>query len=589
MLEGMAVPGPCEIEALVDLEKRIAVGKCSYGPDGGPPASPDRPVDTRVFLVGEILNDDVSRSPSQPEYLRERYRGGSGADFAAGLNGSFAAAIVDRADAAVVLVTDHLNSCPIFVAVHEGRFYFATEVKGLTAVRRLPCEPNPAAVLSMLTSNQLLGLETFVAGVEQLDYATVCRVGGGRVSREQVWRYSIDDEARDEGAGVQVERMRGALRRAAARCLGRGRTAILLSGGEDSRLIASSLPDASQVTAITYTARAEGQRHALGDAALAAALAERVGLEHHVVRYDPGEVLGAIRQSVRDADGAAGFIHQNIWDRLHEQFALDYVILGDECFGLSAGRVRESQVLDCLMIRPLGSLPGLWPFLNPGRIEEFLELSEASCRRVQSARLGRPPHNQVDELWHGQGIARMFNPKRRSLARHRILVRRPLLDRDVLDLLRSVPYRYRRGKWLARKSLAAADRSLSRLPRARVGENVAYDPYLAAIERDGRGVSSFILDDNPLFERFFDAERVGGLIGEVTERGRRPAKAAAFSWRRCLPPRCQRWLVAKARRYLGLKARRLSSPCDLLLRIALVAEVLRHVAGRCRAAGGRAH
>ena len=584
MLTAMEVRGERCLETYESVGARAAVGRIAYGPDAeqtacGPGGWP------RVLMVGELYNEDAQAAPCFAAYLLERYQNRPWPDFAAGLNGSFAAVIVDDAAGSVSLLTDHMCSCPIFTRTHEGRFYFATEVKALVAPEHLPCRPNVEAVLSLLSCKQFLGSATLVEGVGQLDYSTVCRVAGGQVCREQVWRFAIDDEPPDPGERACLQRLEELLYRAVQRCTRRGRTGVLLSGGNDSRTIVCFLPraGAAGLVSVTYTARSPGQRHRLGDVAVAARLAALVGLPHHVVQYDPMDVLDAVRQSVHDADAAAGSVFENIWDRIHAELGLDHVLIGDECFGLTAGLIHETQVLECVTVRPLRAVPVLWPYVNPERLEEFLELSGASCRALQAGRLGRPPHNQVDELWHSQGLVRWFGPKRRSLARHGLNVRRPLVDLEVLEFIRTLPYRYRRGKWLVRKAMARANRRASRLPRARHAEHVSYGPAFAALENDGGHVSRFVLEDNPLLAEYLHPRAVRELIARVAASGGaaggpdRASRLAAL-----VPPRWRSFLVAKARRYLRLRAPTLTSPPEVLHRIAIVAHALRHVYQRCR-------
>jgi len=567
-------------EKFVDNKQGIAVGQVAYGPC----AEPSNPLPAgeapRVFLVGELHNDQAQSARSDSEYLRSRYASGDTA-WAKDIHGSFAAAIVEPAAGVVVLMTDHMNSCPLFVSRHEGCLYFASEVKGLTALEHLPCRPNTSGVLSVLTSSQFLGTETLVENIRALDYATVWRISNGKIEKHKVWDFRIADAPEDRGKAFYLEEIKGRLRRAVRRCTRRGRVAVTLSGGNDSRTIVGFMDDPTRIQAVTYTAREESDRHPQGDVAVAGRLAALLGMHWRIIRYDPGKVLKAIEDSVYYSDGAAGFVHGETWEHVHHRIGADFVLIGDECFGLTFGPVPEDQVLDCVLVRSLPSLPELWPYLNPDRLDEFLECSASACRRVQASRAGRPTYNQVEEFWHCQGLGRMFNPKRSMLRRYGLGVRRPLLDRDVLDLVKALPYRYRRGRWLVYKALAETNRAVGKLPRARYTETARYDTYLASLEQEKGAVSSFVLEDNPLLEQYLDVGRVAELIRSVAAAGRSAPAVPPRGWRNLLPPRLQRWLVAKGRRLLNVRRATFAGPADILLRIALLAETLRHVHYRC--------
>ncbi len=580
MLSVLAVRDDCSLQTCCHPQKGIFVGRVSYGPCVHPvPPVPggDAP---RAFVAGEFLNDDAAGAASFDAYLLERYRASGGSHFAEGLNGGFAAVLVDPSQGRVILLTDPMNSCPIFVTTHEETLYFATEVKAFAALGHLPVKIDSASVLSMLASGQLMNLRTFLEGVECLDYSTCWVVCDGQVSRRSLWRFYLEDAPPDRGQEEYVRDLSAALRSAMARATRGGRVGMLLSGGGDSRTMLALLDDPSTVTAVTYTGRAE--EHPAGDVAVARKLAASAGVEHHVVRYDGSQVLTAIRQSVYDADGAAGFIHQNIWERLRDDLGLEYLLIGDECFGRVGGSVRQADVLDSVAIHALGNCKALWPYLRRDRLEEFISINHKECRRLLEGRVGRVPCNQIDELWHDQGLCQGFAPKRRSLARHGLHVRLPLVDLGVLELLQTVPPRYRVGRRLIRRIGKTCRPDLWKVPFARYAEDIDYQSTLAALEADGGQVTSFLLDDNPLVGEFFDEVAVRQLVAETTS----PQTASRRDWRLRLvdelPAPWRPWAVATARRYLGMRRPYLPSTSALLVGVMTVAEILRHVSHRCR-------
>lgn len=580
MLSALAIREDCPIETCCHPQKGIFVGRVSYGPCARPVPPPMGPDAPRAFVAGEFLNDDAAGAPSFDAYLLERYRASGWPHFATGLNGSFAAALVDPREGRVILLTDHMNSCPIFLTTHERTFYFATEVKAIAAVEHLPLKIDVVSVLSMLASGQLMNHRTFVEGVDCLDYSTLCVLRDGQVTRRSLWRFRLEDAPPDYGEEEHSRPLAAALRSAVARATRYGRTGILLSGGSDSRTILAFLGDPSAVKAVTYTGRAG--EHSAGDVAVARKVATSAGIGHYVFHYDGREVLTAIRESVYDADGAAGFIHQNIWGRLKEDLGLEYLLIGDECFGRAGGSARQSDVLDFVAIRALENCEALWPYLRQDRLSEFISISRKECQVLREGGTGRVPCNQIDELWHDQGLCQGFAPKRRSLARHGLHVRLPLVDLQVLDLLRTVPPRYRVGRRLIRGIGKTCRPDLWKVPFARYGEDIDYQSQLAALESNGGQVTSFLLDDNPLMGEFFDEAAVRKLVAGMTS----PQTVSRREWKLCLldglPPAWRLWATARARRYLGMRGPYLRRTGELLLRIMTIAEVLRHVRHRCR-------
>ncbi|MHC4717301.1 MAG: class II glutamine amidotransferase domain-containing protein [Planctomycetota bacterium] len=183
MLETMTVDGG-DVRVVRAAGGRIAVGRVASGPDADQVASPAGAELPAAMMVGELHNDHARQAPSHAAWLLDQYRSASSPDFAAALNGSFAAAVIDDQAAAVTLVTDHMGSIPLYIRTEHGVLYFATEVKALAAPPHLPCEPDDAGVLSMLTCKQLIGDRTLIEGVRVLGPACVFRAEPGKARRD---------------------------------------------------------------------------------------------------------------------------------------------------------------------------------------------------------------------------------------------------------------------------------------------------------------------------------------------------------------------------------------------------------------------
>jgi hypothetical protein len=530
-----------------------------------------------LHVVGEMYN----RQAGEPSFVLDRYLKYGSPDFAKGLNGSFSAVILDQRCDCLLLVTDHVNSCPIFTLQHEGTLYFASEVKGLMALPELPCRPNVAMILSLLTSGQLMNHETIVEGVRQLDAATVCAVTPEAIRAESVWRFEMNDAPKDMGKHATAKAMACHLREAVARHVRNDTPTILLSGGIDSRTIVAFMgEDAKRVPAFTYTARAVAERHRYGDAELATQLANLVNMRHTLLEYKSDDILDLVRQTIRETDGAAMFLKENIWDMLHNVYAVNHVLMGDECFNVAVGPVRESHILEYLGLRSLDHCPSIWPYVRTDKFGNFLEISRSQCSRLFVRESGRPTQNILDELLHRHRLQFFHNPKRTMITRHGIKVRRPLVDLELLEFVQELPFKYRVGKLAVRQALRSQNRAVYALPRARTTENISYAERLRKLELDGGQVSEAIFRDNPLLEEIFDLEAIRGLIADVASASttRRRGRCEGL-----LPPQLRRWLAAAARRHLRMHSPYMTEKWQRLLRIIGVSETLRHVNRRCQA------
>lgn len=573
MLQAMKTSVASSIETYVMGNNRAAIGRIAYGTDKNCVQN-EGVVESscRVFCVGEIYNDDIANVDCSADYIFRRYCQKDIEDFAEGLNGSFAAVIADSHNGSVTLVTDHTASCPLFITIHGDKLYFASEVKAIAAVKDIPCEPDPASVLSLTVRDFFVLRRTLLESVRQMDYATVCHIEKGNVRHWSYWRYAIEGE-RDRGIKTCLTDFTDLLRQAVKRRTRSGRGALLLSGGIDSRGILCCVDDPSSISAVTYTHRNRSNRHKRGDWAVAEQVARRLGLDYFVVHIDGRDFSQALIKSVFASDGAAGFVYESmIWEDVRQRTKADYLLKGDECMGWGDGPVLSSRILPPLAIYNLKGQDKLQRLLRDDKLASFIEKSESDLTEIMRTCSASSPYDRVDELYLQQRLIHCVIPKGRIVRRYGIQVRNPWLDLDILDFVRRLPLRYRRGKSLFRKSLWQLNPSLCQLPVATEGESIDFGLYLREAELNENLVSNMVLLDNPLLEEFFDISAIHEFIAELrrTEIGRK--SSVRFNPKALLPPSIR----GKVRTlYYIMNPNPKLSGTKLLLRIATVAVALR--------------
>jgi hypothetical protein len=184
----------------------------------------------------------------------------------------------------------------------------------------------------------------------------------------------------------------------------------------------------------------------------------------------------------------------------------------------------------------------------------------------------------LDELSLTQRLVHFANSKRHVMFLKGWQVRQPLVDLDLLRFLENVPLEYRVGKRLVRQAIRQRRPNIHALPRSRSTENVNYHDTFRRLEQDGGKVSRFIFEDNPLLDEFFDRRAIAGLIEQIASSD--PPKRRV-TLRDLIPPQARRVLAGIARRFLNMHAPYLVSPSERLLRLAMVAEALRHISRGC--------
>ena len=191
-------------------------------------------------MDGELLNDArIGLPPGGPEVMLETFLRAGDAGLA-GLNGSFCAALHDRHERRLLLVTDRFCSRPIFYCVMDGALAFSTRFNALLAAG-LPASPtlDVAALAQLLTWQRVVFTSTLCAQIKAMPPACVLEFADERISMRRYWRicYGGGPRSMADCADALTHALASAARRITADSARRG---VLLSGGLDSRLLAAA-------------------------------------------------------------------------------------------------------------------------------------------------------------------------------------------------------------------------------------------------------------------------------------------------------------------------------------------------------------
>lgn len=190
-----------------------------------------------------VAKSDEAPSLTKSEYcavLYEKY----GEEFISGLNGSFAGVIFDEATHSLRLFTDRLGSRPIYYTLAEEGIVFSTQIQALSAFLsdRLSFDKNFTA--EYFAFERTLGRKTPIAGVECIHPGAITRIdlNNHSVTVDVKWRPTHEPTSQPFNHFVDefVKVFKSAVDE---RYDSNKKTGVLLSGGSDSRLIMSALPD----------------------------------------------------------------------------------------------------------------------------------------------------------------------------------------------------------------------------------------------------------------------------------------------------------------------------------------------------------
>lgn len=108
-------------------------------------------------------------------------------------NGQFSFAIYDRRNESLFIARDRLGIRPLFYTVHQGRFYFASEIKSLFCDPTLPRRLDLCGLDEIFTWWTTAPPRTAFDGINELEAGCRIEVRNGTVKTDRYWRMEFPE------------------------------------------------------------------------------------------------------------------------------------------------------------------------------------------------------------------------------------------------------------------------------------------------------------------------------------------------------------------------------------------------------------
>ncbi len=314
------------------------------------------------------------------------------------LAGMFAIAIWDERRGRLLLARDRFGKKPLTYIVHDGRLYFASEVKAILALPEIPRDLDAQSLHRYLIFQYVPAPHSIYRGVRKLLPAHTLSIDAGRPLDEQPQAYWQPRTSRFEGSYEDAKARLGELLTAAVekRLVADVPLGAFLSGGIDSSIVVALMSKLGVSPLRTFSIGFADARY--DETAYARLVAERYRTEHHehIVTPQARGILDTLAWHYDEpfADSSAiPTYYVSKWTRESVTVALTGDA-GDECFG-GYDRYRAAQLaarLDCLP-RPLrrllawgaGVVPHSRPRTASNRLYRFATtLGQAPAERYLS-------------------------------------------------------------------------------------------------------------------------------------------------------------------------------------------------------------
>jgi len=216
--------------------------------------------------------------------------------------GMFAIALWDKSSGKLHLIRDRLGVKPLYYHHHQGRFLFASELKGLLAHPDFPKRIDPKAAALFFQLGYIPTPHTIYQHTYKLEPGTILTFDGKGIHKERYWDWASILDRPKLGYEEAREALEPLLREAfELRMVADVDVGIFLSGGVDSALVSALL---AHHRPKTFTIGFDNPKY--DEAPFAREVAHYLGCEHHERSFDEGELRAKLPEMVQVFDEPFG-------------------------------------------------------------------------------------------------------------------------------------------------------------------------------------------------------------------------------------------------------------------------------------------
>ena len=405
-----------------------------------------------------------------------------GEEFAIKLNGAFIAAIWDHRRRRLILVNDRLGQYPLYYALYNGIFTFASGVRALLADPSLPRSTDKIAIAEFLTFDHILDDRTLIESVRLLPQASLLIYAENQLNIKPYWNFKYPDSYPILTEQEYMQKFLSCMEQAVKRQASHDDlpTGILLSGGLDSRFILAYLSDGSQrspVHAFTWGLPDSD------DARFAREIAKSLGVQHHFFELKPDWLLSKAQEAVLITDGMGNIVNMHALATLEPEAEYAKVIykgfLGDAMMGFGLRYQLWAEYSEADFVSG---------HLQVHKDQGVITFNQAEQETLFSPNFRNEVKNAVFDAYvagmHDSGASLLadqrnyFDFKQRvprmtikgvEVVRNRMMVRLPFCDNDLVEFSLTVPPGLRYERRLMKNAFIRTFPQLAQVPVSETG------------------------------------------------------------------------------------------------------------------------
>jgi len=238
-------------------------------------------------------------------YLYLKY----GPQFVQRLNGAFVIAVLDSRDHMVHLYNDRFGSEPIYIWTSGEEFAFSTSQRSLLNYRDdIGRKYDKDALSELIVFDRIFGDKTLFQDIRRLVPASHAIWNGKQLRTERYWDIAANTKAEGlknwKDAAVELcTKLEHSVNK---RMADNAKSAILISGGVDSRLLLGLCPTSKTTISVTFSNK--NHPHSL-DTRLAIKIAKLLGHEHVLIERDTDHYANVAELAVDVIESHMDFVN----------------------------------------------------------------------------------------------------------------------------------------------------------------------------------------------------------------------------------------------------------------------------------------
>lgn len=221
-----------------------------------------------------------------------------GIDFVKSLNGQFAFALYDKKTKTLYCARDHVGIAPMFYAVHNNNFIFASEMKALMEYPGIEKKIDLTSLDQMISFPGILSPRTIFKGIHSLESGHFIKVTDQGIENYEYWDLDFSDEKEEHGEDYYIQNLNEVLTKAVEYRLNANvPVGFYVSGGLDSSIIASLIQRISSGV-LRHSFSIDFAQKNISEKKFQYMILDQIKSIHHEAVFNIEDIIGNLKNAV---------------------------------------------------------------------------------------------------------------------------------------------------------------------------------------------------------------------------------------------------------------------------------------------------